>query len=106
MPPQTLTSDRASVPALSLKIEREPFWILDRFLDLHQEGDCLFTIDQAMVVGEREIHHRPRHDLPVAHHGALLDATHAYNARLRRVQDRGGEQRAVDAAIGDGEGAA
>src|SRR5215468_6250893 len=76
--------------ASSLKIEHQTLRVLDRFLDLHQEANRLFTIDQPMVVGQREIHHRPRHDLAVAHHGTLLDAMYAEDAGLRRVEDRGG----------------
>ena len=73
----------------ALKVENEALGVLDRLLDMHQEGDGFFAVDQAVVVGEREIHHRPGHDLAVAHHRPLLDPVHAENARLRRIQDRG-----------------
>ena len=59
-----------------------------------------------MVIGEGEIHHGADLDLAADHHGPLLDLVHAQNARLRRVQDRRGHERTIDAAIGDGEGAA
>ena len=59
-----------------------------------------------MVVGQGEVHHRPRLDLAADHHGPLLDLVHAEDGRLRRVQDRRRHQRAVDATVGDGEGAA
>jgi len=41
------------------------------------------------VVGQREIHHRPRDDLTVLDHRPLLDPVHAEHRRLRRVDDRG-----------------
>ena len=40
------------------------------------------------------------------HHRALLDRPHAQDTALRLVDDRGGKQRAADAVVGDGEGAA
>ena len=59
-----------------------------------------------MVIGEGQIHHGADLDLAADHHGPLLDLVHAQNARLGRVQDRRRHQRTIDAAIGDGEGAA
>ena len=59
-----------------------------------------------MVIGEGQIHHGADLDLAADHHGPLLDLVHAQNARLGGVQDRRGHERAIDAAIGDGEGAA
>src|ERR1700680_503912 len=90
----------------NLEVDHEPRRILDDFLDPHQEGDRLAAVDDAVVVGQREVHHRPRHDLALARHRPLLDAMHAEDARLRRVEDRRRHQRAVDAAVRDGEGAA
>ena len=80
--------------------------ILDAFLDAHQEGHGLAAVDDAVIVGERQIHHRPDLDLVADRHRPLLDLVHAEDAGLRRVQDRRRHQRAVDAAVGDGEGAA
>ena len=59
-----------------------------------------------MVIGQRQIHHRADQNLVVDHHGALLDLVHAENAGLRRVQDRGRHQRAVNAAVRNGEASA
>ena len=39
--------------------------ILDAFLDAHQEAHRLAAVDDPVVVGQREIHHRPDHDLAV-----------------------------------------
>ncbi len=59
-----------------------------------------------MVVAEREVHHRADHHLAVHGDRAVLDAVQAEHGALRRIDDRGGHQRAEHAAIGDGEGAA
>ena len=96
---------RPSAPE-GLQIQHQPGRILDDLLDAHQEGDRLAAVDDAVIVGEREIHHRPRLDLAAHHHRPFLDLVHAEDAGLRRVEDRRRHQRAVDAAIGDGEGAA
>ena len=88
------------------QIQQQPLRILQALLDAHQEGHRVLAVDDAVVVAERQVHHRPDHDLAVAHHRALLDAVHAEDARLRRVEDRRRHQRAVDAAVGDGERAA
>src|SRR5262245_59761311 len=95
-----------SYSAIALKIHYKTLGVLERFLDVNEEGDGLASANQAVVVGEREIHHRSRYDRAVTHDRALLDPVHAEDARLRRVQDRSREQGAVDAAIGNGERAA
>ena len=59
-----------------------------------------------MVIGEGQIHHGADLDLAADHHGPLLNLVHAQNARLGSVQDRRRHERTIDAAIGDGEGAA
>ena len=59
-----------------------------------------------MIVGQGQVHHRADFDLPADRHGTVLDLVHTQDRRLRRVQDRGGHQRAIDAAVGDAEGAA
>ena len=57
-------------------------------LILGKEGHGLAPVDDPVVIGQRQIHHRADHNLVVDHHGALLDLVHAENAGLRRVQDR------------------
>jgi hypothetical protein len=84
----------------------QPRRILQHLFHAHQEGDGLAAVDDAVIVAEREIHHRSRLDLAGDHHRPLLDLVHAEDAGLRRVQNWRRHQRAVDAAVGDGEGAA
>ena len=85
----------------ALALQQQRLRVLDQFLDAHQELHRLAAIDDAVVVGEREVHHRADHDLAVERDRALLDLVHAEDADLRRVEDRRGEQRAEDAAVGD-----
>jgi hypothetical protein len=59
-----------------------------------------------VVVGEGDVHHRPDLDLVADGDRLPLDLVHAEDAGLRRVEDRRRRQRALDAAIGDREGAA
>ena len=80
--------------------------VFEVFLHAHQERHRFAPIDQAVIVGQRQIHHRADFHLVVDGDGARLDLVHAQNARLRRIQNRRGHQRAEHAAIGDGEGAA
>ena len=58
--------DDEIVLALAILTElqrREPRRILQRFLDAHEEGHRLLAVDDAVIVGEREIHHRADFDL-------------------------------------------
>src|SRR6267142_2628204 len=88
------------------QIQHQPRRIFQAFLDPHQESHGFLAVDHAVIVGQRQIHHRADLDLAADHHRTLLDLVHAQNAGLRRVEDRRRHQRAIDAAVGDGEGAA
>ena len=77
--------------------------VLDAFLDALQEGDGFAAIDDAVVIGQRDIHHRANDHLAIARHGTILNGVQAEDAGLRRVHDRSRQQRAIDAAIGDGD---
>src|SRR5690606_6329194 len=67
------------------------------------EGDRFTAVDEAVVVGEGDVHHRPDDHLAVDGDGSILDGVQAEDAGLGRVDDGGGQQRAVDAAVGNGE---
>lgn len=47
----------------------------------------LAAINKAVIICESHIHHRAGLNLTVDDHGALLDAVHAENGRLRGVDD-------------------
>src|SRR5690606_20381413 len=89
-----------------LEIENETFWIFQAFLDADEEGHGFLAVNDAVIVAESKIHHRTDDDLAADDNRTILDLVHAENARLRRIEDRRGHQRAVNTTIGDGEGAA
>mmetsp|Transcript_17288 Transcript_17288/g.51982 ORF Transcript_17288/g.51982 Transcript_17288/m.51982 type:complete len:258 (+) Transcript_17288:741-1514(+) len=81
--------------------------VLNHLLDLLDKRHRLATVDEPVVIRQRQVHHRPRLDLAVGHHhGALRDVVHAQDGRLWRVDDRRRHHRAIHATIGDGKGAA
>src|SRR5438128_1919704 len=106
---------RALTPTLSRKRKRaygashaqqHAVWILELVLDIDEEQHRVLAVDDAVVVGQRDVHHRRGDDLAVLDDRALLDGVHAEDRALRRVDDRRRHQRAEGAAVGDGERAA
>ncbi len=60
----TLKYSSEANPAKHLAHEIK-LWIFDEFPHLDEEGDRLAAIDNPVVVGQREVHHRPtRNDCP------------------------------------------
>ena len=51
---------------------------------------CTAVIDQTMIIGERQIHHR-LYDFAIHRDGTLLNRVHTENARLRRIEDWRGQ---------------
>ena len=41
-----------------LEVHQHDPWVLNGVLDSSQEGDSLATVDQAVVIGESNVHHR------------------------------------------------
>ena len=80
--------------------------VLDHLLDLDEESDGLAAVEDAVVVGQGEVHHGADLDLAVDGDGLVLDGVQAEDGRLRQVDDRGAHEGAEHAAVGDGEGAA
>src|SRR5882757_7480300 len=89
-----------------LQIQYQPRRILQAFLDADQERHRFLAVDDAVIIGQCQIHHRADLDLAGDRDRAVLYLVHAENGGLRRVQDRRRHQRTIDAAIGNGEGAA
>ncbi len=91
---------------MRLQIQHDPSRVLQAFFHAHEESDRLATIDDTMIIRQREIHHWPRLDLAADDNRSFLNLVHAQDTRLRRVQNWGRHQGAIDAAIADGESAA
>ena len=77
--------------------------IFDELLDGDEEGDGLFAVDQPVVVGEGEIHHRPDFHLAIDGDRTRLDRVHAEDGGLRGIENGSRHHRAVNPAVGDGE---
>ena len=80
-------------------------------LDRAEEAGGVGAVDDAVVVGQRQVHHRPDGDRlaevgVVDHDRPLDDRAGAEDADLRLVDDRGVEQGAAAAGVGEREGAA
>ena len=80
--------------------------VFDELFDFDEEGDGFFAVDEAVVVGEGEVHDGTDDDLAIDDDGSVHDVVHAEDGGLRGVDDGSGEHGAVDAAVGDGEDAA
>src|SRR5207302_7801710 len=89
-----------------LEIDRQGFRVFNSFLHFDEECDRLFPIDDAVVVAECQVHHRTDYDRAIYGNRALHDFVHAQNAALRRIQNWGAQERAIDAAIRNRKGPA
>ena len=80
--------------------------VLQGLLDVGQElvGDR--SVDDAMVVAERQVTHRPDRDRIVDDHRTLFDIADAEDRDLRLVDDRHSEQGTEHARVGNRECAA
>ena len=84
-------------------MEKSEGGIFDEFFDGDKESDRLFSVDQAVIIRKGEVHHRADLHLSSDGDGALLDGVETEDGGLGRVEDRGGENGAIDPTIGDGE---
>lgn len=80
--------------------------VFNIFLDLDKELDGLPSVEQAVVICKRQIHHRANLDLSVDNHGAILDGVETQDSTLGQVDDGGSHQRAKDTAVADSKCAA
>src|SRR5713226_6291910 len=88
---------------INSEIERQLLRIFDALFHAYKKGDRFLSIDSAMIITQREIHHRTNLDFSAAHDRALLNRVHAENSALRRIEDWCAEQRSIDAAVRDRE---
>src|SRR5262245_58192322 len=93
-----------------LNTKEQLLGVFEPVLDRDQEGHGLAPVDDAVVVGQRDVHHRADLDLLAVGgldgHRTAHDVVHAEDAGLRHVEQRRAHHRAVDAAVRDAEGAA
>ena len=68
--------------------EQQGSRILDQLFHPDQEPDRLGAVDDAVIVGERGVHHRAQDDLTVDADRTFLDRVQAEDSALRRVDDR------------------
>ena len=71
---------------LLLAFQQERFRVFDEFFDADQEADRLGAVYDAMVVGEREVHHGTDRNLAFDDDGALLDLVHPSIATWGKVR--------------------
>src|SRR6476659_3259930 len=69
-PPPMMTTSNCS--AMS-DVQQQALRIFEVFLHADEKGHRLAAIDQTVIVGERQIHHRPDFHLAVDGDRALLD---------------------------------
>src|SRR5260221_13928683 len=84
---ETFTHRRCLCRSSRSHIEEDTLRVLDAFLDADQEGHRLAAVDDAMIVAQRQIHHRSDLDLVADNDWALVDLVHAENGRLPRADD-------------------
>lgn len=87
-------------------IQQNTGGILHAVLDALQEQYGVLTVQQAMVVGQGQVHHRAGYDLVATDYWAVDNGVHTQNGRLGRVDDWSSHQRAKSTTVGNGEGAA
>src|SRR5690606_10346093 len=80
----TTTTPDVLVTRPPLRLHEQGARILDQFLDTHEEPDGFRPVDNAVVVCEGHVHHRPQHELAVDPHRTILDGVEAEDADLRR----------------------
>src|SRR5437588_3971860 len=69
----------------TLKIQRKFCRVLDALFHFDEECNRFFSVDCAVIVAEREIHHWADFDFSVHRHGTRHDFMHPKNAALRRI---------------------
>src|SRR6185503_19752961 len=71
-PPMTTTSNCWAIS----DVQQQALRVFEVFLHAHEERYRFAAIDQAVIVGQRQIHHRADFHLVVDSHRPLLDLVH------------------------------
>mmetsp|Transcript_11760 Transcript_11760/g.24365 ORF Transcript_11760/g.24365 Transcript_11760/m.24365 type:complete len:306 (-) Transcript_11760:383-1300(-) len=107
-----MTSSSVQMPAKNYRgrgsaLQEQAARVLDLVAHSGQECHSLTPVNEAVVIGQREVHDWPRDDVAaLGHHRAHLGCVHAEDGALWRVDDGRAQHAAKDAAIADGEGPA
>src|SRR4029434_4175074 len=96
---------RATITNTLLYLQQHARWIFDGLFDAAEKGDCFPAVDDAVVIGPRDVHHGTNDHPALPCHRPLLNSVHSQDAALRRINDRRGQQGAIDAAVADRESA-
>ena len=70
----------ATTSTAILQIEQQARGVFDALLHAHEKRDCFLAINDAVVVAQREIHHRANDNLPILDDRTLLNFVHAEDA--------------------------
>ena len=73
----------------------------ERVGQIVEKKSCLSAVDDAMISGKRECHHRADSRLTIERNNAIRDAAHSENRGLRRRDDGVERIHVVHAEIGD-----
>lgn len=66
-----------------LSLQEHTSRVFDVFLDLDKELDCLPTIQQAMIISQSKVHHRPNLNLAIDGDWPLFNSMQAKHSGLR-----------------------
>lgn len=89
-----------------LDVQQEADGVLNDLLELDEEGGGLTSVNDTVVVGKGNVHHRADLNLAVNSNGSLLNGVHAQNGALGHVDNGSTHHRAKDTTVRDGEGTA
>src|SRR5438132_3908982 len=81
------------------EIDRQSVRLFNPFLHFDQESNRFFAVNRAVIVAEREIHHRANNHGAIDRDGPLHDFVHSQNSALRRIQNRGAQKRPIHPAV-------
>src|SRR6516165_8270958 len=56
------------------QIQYQSRWVFQTFLDADEKSHGFAAVDQAMIIAQGQIHHRPHLDLAGDHHRSILNA--------------------------------
>jgi len=68
-----------------LALKQKCLGVFYQFLNPYKKLHGLATIHDAMIIGERDVHHWSDRDLTIDNDRSLLNFMHAKDAHLRRI---------------------